>query len=198
MSSTVTIPSLITISRILLVPVFSYLYLVEKFVPAVTVFVIAGATDALDGFIARRFRMRSRLGSLLDPAADKILMLAGLLLLSSDKHIPWYFTLLVVGRDVLISLGVGLLNLLRIRLLYKPTIVSKMATVSQMTVISLSFASVFLDQRPDLLPPIIIQMIHSLKFLILYVSIGLTSITFFQYGYLFYKFYRYGERKGES
>lgn len=191
----ITIPTYITIIRILLVPVFAYLFLTERYEASVITLIAAGLTDALDGFIARRFNMRSRLGSMLDPAADKILMLVGLFLLSLNHWIPWAFTFLVVGRDVLISAGVGVLNLMKVRLYYKPTIISKMATTSQIAVIAISFFQVLAEERPHVIPEIFRNLTPPLQTILIYVASALTLITVFQYGYLFYKFYRFGERK---
>jgi cardiolipin synthase len=105
-----TIPNLISFVRLLGVPVFLYLLLVPHAdVAAVAVLAIGGTTDWVDGYIARRLRQVSRLGELLDPAADRLYILATLVAFTARDVLPWQFTAALLARELL--LGVRLLVL---------------------------------------------------------------------------------------
>jgi cardiolipin synthase (CMP-forming) len=109
-----TIPNIITIGRLLLVPCFIGASIAGMYSVAFVIFVTAAVTDILDGMIARRLNQRSRLGALLDPAADKLLMVSGYLFytLTSDLpvvRIPIWLTFVVFIRDFLIALFAYLL-----------------------------------------------------------------------------------------
>jgi cardiolipin synthase (CMP-forming) len=109
-----TIPNIITIGRLLLVPCFIAASVQRMYTAAFVIFVSAAITDILDGMIARRLNQRSRLGALLDPAADKLLMVSGYVFytLSNDLplvRIPMWLTFVVFIRDFLIALFAYLL-----------------------------------------------------------------------------------------
>lgn len=99
------LPNLITISRIGLVPVLILLLKEQEYAASLAVFVIAGVSDGLDGYIAKRFHFQSRLGSILDPIADKLLLLSSYLMLMLLNHIPFWLMLTVAFRDLLIVGG---------------------------------------------------------------------------------------------
>lgn len=106
-----TIPNALSGLRLLLgVPLFVWLLWVGSDVEAVIVLAVAGATDWLDGFLARRLNQRSKLGQLLDPVADRLFILATVLGLAARGMIPWWLVALLVGRDVMIGLLVPLLR----------------------------------------------------------------------------------------
>jgi cardiolipin synthase len=99
------LPNLITIFRIALVPVLILLLKDQEYAMALVVFAVAGVSDGLDGFIAKRFHFESRLGSILDPLADKILLLSGYVMLTMLDHLPFWLMLTVAFRDLLIVGG---------------------------------------------------------------------------------------------
>ncbi len=104
-----TVPNVLSAFRLLLVPVFLGLILVEQDVAALLVLVLSGATDYLDGVIARRFHQITRLGQLLDPAADRLFIFATLIGLAAREIVPWWLVAVVVGRDVFLAvLGIVL------------------------------------------------------------------------------------------
>ena len=103
----ITYATMITFLRIIFVGFFVGLFLKGRYEAALICLGLAGITDFFDGFVARHFHQRSKLGSLLDPAADKVMMLAGYLLMCDVGRIPWALTYLIIGRDVFISIGVG-------------------------------------------------------------------------------------------
>jgi cardiolipin synthase (CMP-forming) len=106
------LPNLITLGRLLLVPLAISLILDGKYWEAFLVFVVAGVSDALDGFIAKRFDRRTRLGALLDPLADKVLLVSVYVTLGIAGQIWAWLVVLVVFRDVMIIGGFLLIQVL--------------------------------------------------------------------------------------
>ena len=106
-----TLPNVLSLFRLVLVPVFLVLLVQGEDAWALLVLIVASATDFLDGFLARRLGQVSRLGQLLDPAADRLYIFAALIGLAWRDLVPWWIFLVVVGRDVfLLVLGVILAN----------------------------------------------------------------------------------------
>ncbi|RLQ22659.1 CDP-alcohol phosphatidyltransferase family protein [Seongchinamella sediminis] len=106
------LPNALTISRLLLALPLGLLILRQEYGWALAVGFIAGATDALDGFSARKLGYFSRLGAALDPVADKLLILVTFYCLASTALIDWWLAAVVVGRDVVIVLGAALYRVL--------------------------------------------------------------------------------------
>ncbi|WP_100350882.1 CDP-alcohol phosphatidyltransferase family protein [Luteimicrobium subarcticum] len=98
-----TVPNLISLARLLLVPVFAVLIVGHHDIWAVAVLAVSGATDWLDGVIARRFHQTSKLGQMLDPAADRLFILVTLVGLAWRDVIGWWLVALIVGRDILLA-----------------------------------------------------------------------------------------------
>jgi cardiolipin synthase (CMP-forming) len=106
-----TIPNLLSMLRLALVPPFLLLIVVGDYVAALIVLVVASFTDLLDGYLARRLRQVTRLGQLLDPAADRLYIFAALVGLAANDLVPWWIVVVIVARDVfLLVLGVVLAN----------------------------------------------------------------------------------------
>lgn len=106
-----TVPNILSFGRLLLVPVFLVLLMQGRDAAALTVLVISSLTDFLDGYIARRFNQMSRLGQLLDPAADRLYIFAAIIGLASRELVPWWLVAVIVGRDLLLLLlGIVLAN----------------------------------------------------------------------------------------
>lgn len=128
-----TIPNLLTISRILLTPGFVMAYIDQRFDVAWALFAVAGFTDALDGFLARVLKQRSRLGAMLDPLADKCLLVASFICLAMQGWLPNWLTVLVVSRDAIILGGLALLHFwgVDIKSRIKPIWSSKATTTAQ-------------------------------------------------------------------
>lgn len=139
-NSLFNLPNSISLLRILCIPVFLILILNrETFWAFVTLFA-AGISDVLDGLAARLSHQRTKLGALLDPAADKLLMTACFIILSfpslnSPNTIPVWLTVIVIGRDVLIVSGAFALYKWRGQKSFPPSITGKTSTVCQVTVI---------------------------------------------------------------
>lgn len=133
----------ITILRIILVPVFIAAILYSRFGLAIIIFIIAAFTDALDGYIARSRKEKTKLGAIMDPIADKLLIVSAFISLSIVAGLPvylkmpFYVPIIVISRDALILLGALIIYLNNGSLDIKPTIVGKVTTFFQMlTIIS--------------------------------------------------------------
>jgi cardiolipin synthase (CMP-forming) len=127
----VSLPNAITIARILLVPVTVWLILNHQFGFSLLAFVLAGVSDAVDGFIARRYDLRSELGAYLDPIADKALLVSIYVSLAALQFLPGWLAIIVVTRDVLIVGAVLLSWVLGRPMEMKPLQISKVNTVAQ-------------------------------------------------------------------
>src|SRR5258708_483119 len=125
------LPNFLTAIRVLLAPLCAWLVLHDSFFAALCVFAVAGGSDAVDGWLARRFGLVSRFGEYLDPAADKLLMLASFLTLTAIGAAPLWLTVIVIARDVAIVLGVGLARLFSLPVKMEPLAVGKACTVVQ-------------------------------------------------------------------
>jgi cardiolipin synthase len=100
-----SIPNMLSILRLLLVPVFLWLLIADQFLVAFLVLMFASFTDWLDGFIARRFNQITSLGKVLDPSADRLFILATLIGLTVNEIIPAWLAIVIVARDVLLLIG---------------------------------------------------------------------------------------------
>lgn len=98
-----TIPNILTMSRIFATPFIGYFIASGQSTPAITLFVYSSVSDFVDGYIARKYNLKSVLGSILDPAADKFLMTVCTVALSVQSIMPWYVATIIVGRDVMLS-----------------------------------------------------------------------------------------------
>jgi cardiolipin synthase (CMP-forming) len=150
----VNIPNTITVIRILLVPALIWFLFQKAFSAALAVFLVAGLSDALDGYLARRLGQMTRLGALLDPLADKLLVASSVLILAGSGRIPWWLAATIIARDFLI-LGAAASSLYAGRADIPPSMLSKANTCIQLAVIFfvLSGAGGILAVSP-LLPPL--------------------------------------------
>ena len=105
----VNIPNLLSFLRIALVPVFLWFLLDEFFLAAIAVLAVAGLTDFLDGYLARKLNQTTKLGKMLDPVADRLYIFATLLALSATGYVPWWLAGLVILRDVLMLVSLPVL-----------------------------------------------------------------------------------------
>ncbi len=140
-----TLPNVITIGRLALVPVMAWMMLTGQWVAAFWVFLVAGASDAADGILARWFGQQSTLGAWLDPVADKVLMITTFVLLVAQGIVPIWLVLIVVARDVLIMAGVASLHVTDRRVPIQPMMVSKINTVVQVGFVALVMAATAFD-----------------------------------------------------
>ncbi len=132
-----TIPNLITIARIFTVPLIVYLVISDLYLEAALLFVVAGISDAVDGFIAKRFDAASDLGAYLDPIADKALLVSIFLALGFKGALPVWLIIAAVSRDIVIVGAVILSWMLSRPIPMRPSMVSKVNTVAQIVLIAL-------------------------------------------------------------
>jgi cardiolipin synthase len=127
----VNLANVITTLRILLLPVFVTLLAYRHPVAALGVLALAALTDMLDGLVARLLNQRTPIGSFLDPLADKLLAVSAFVSLAILGPIPAWFVIIVISRDVIVSLGTLVLYLHEHRLLIAPSLAGKAATLCQ-------------------------------------------------------------------
>lgn len=136
-----TIPNLITIGRLLLVPLTIWLLISGQPALAFWAFVLAGVSDGVDGWIARQFNQRSQLGEYLDPVADKALLVSIYIAFAVTGDLPLWLAILIVSRDLLIVGGVMLAWMLDRPLPMRPRAVSKTNTAAQIVLAAFVLAS---------------------------------------------------------
>jgi cardiolipin synthase len=137
-----SIPNIITLARILMVPVIVWAIAAGQMAAAFVLFFIAGVSDAVDGYLAKRFNMRSEIGALLDPLADKALLVSIYVALGIAAEIPRWIVILVVSRDIIIVGAVMVSWFLDRPIPMKPLMVSKLNTVAQVLFAGLVLAAV--------------------------------------------------------
>jgi cardiolipin synthase len=157
-----------------MVPLFAYLILNQRMSWALSVFAVASITDGLDGYIARVYDLKTRLGSFLDPLADKLLLLTSYILLGILGHLPIWLTYVVVARDMVILSGIIYLYLTNKQLEFSPTILGKITTFVQLfTILLLLFSDLY---------PGILYVLPSLYLINLFVTL-VSGIHYFFVGF---------------
>lgn len=134
------LPNFITLGRVILVPVVFWLLLNAQMQLAFVLFVVAGISDGVDGYLAKRFGWTTELGAYLDPLADKLLLVCIYIALGVAAQLPSWLVIAVVTRDVLIVIGVVLSWLLANPVHIHPLVVSKFNTVAQIVLAALVMA----------------------------------------------------------
>ena len=140
-SRILTVPNMLTVFRMVLIPVFVTLLFYQRFLWALAVFVLAGLTDGLDGLLARRFGQQSQLGTILDPIADKLMLVTAFVVLSmrsvfpqplpSHLPVPFWVTVAVISRDVFIIVGAAAINVMTGFRGFRPSWLGKLNTTIQ-------------------------------------------------------------------
>ncbi|MBI5136944.1 MAG: CDP-diacylglycerol--glycerol-3-phosphate 3-phosphatidyltransferase [Nitrospirae bacterium] len=136
------LPNILTILRILMVPLFVYLLVYGYTGWALVVFVTAGLTDALDGAIARMWNQQTELGRYLDPLADKMLLIAAFVCLGTLDWLPFWVLLVVISRDVILVLGTVVMHLTQGHFDVTPSLLGKGTTVAQLALVVLTLMRV--------------------------------------------------------
>lgn len=126
-----SIPNVVTLGRVILVPIIFWLLVNGSTQAAFFLFVLAGASDAVDGFLAKRFGLQTELGAYLDPLADKLLIVSIYVALGVLKALPSWLVIAVVSRDILIVVAVLLSWLIGQPVKIKPVAISKANTAAQ-------------------------------------------------------------------
>lgn len=168
-----SIPNIITLGRILLVPFIVWAIASSQMEVAFAIFIVAGVSDAVDGFLAKRFDMASELGALLDPLADKALLVSIYVSLGIWGAVPRWIVILVVSRDIMIVTAVIVSWLFGKPIPMKPLMVSKLNTVAQVAFAALVLAA--LGFRFDPVPYDLILMGFVTVFTLVSVSFYLVE-----------------------
>jgi len=144
------LPNFLTALRLFAAPLTAYFIWNDRDIAALCVFAFAGLSDVLDGYLARRFSPGSRFGVYLDPAADKVLMLASFVTLTMIGAVPFWLTALVIGRDIAIVVGVALAWMFSLPVQVAPLNIGKASTVVQVCFIGLVLLLLALNtDQPD-------------------------------------------------
>jgi len=165
------IPNGLSLLRILLVPFFIISLVYHYYIYALLIFLLASLTDGLDGLIARVFNQRTKLGSLLDPMADKFLLIAAFITLAYLKFIPVWVTIIVVSRDAILVLGSLLLHLAQMNFNFLPTLMGKSTTLMQLLCIFVFLFFIVFNKEISALAPVLL------------LTVGLTIISGLHYLY---------------
>jgi len=169
-----TVPNMLSLLRIILIPIFIYLYIDGERDLALGVLFLASITDLLDGIIARAFNQKSRIGYILDPLADKLLMDSTYILftiraLPLTIFVPKWLTITIVSRDIFLVIGASLLTLMYPDRILKPHWLGKLTTTVQIIVaILVLFANVTKMEIPGML-------------ILFWITAGVTIISGFYY-----------------
>jgi len=145
------LPNMITLARVILVPIFIIVSINQDFGWALLIFAIAAVSDAVDGLLARLLQQRTVLGSYLDPVADKLLTASAYVILAILNILPGWLTVIVISRDVLIILGIMLLFLTSHPLEIRPSLASKLTTILQFCTVVSTLVSQYAFSIPFLI-----------------------------------------------
>lgn len=159
MSSVFTIANLLTILRLILIPVFITSLFYQKFIWALGIFLMAAVTDGLDGLVARNFNQKTQLGAILDPMADKLLLVSAFIALSLPRFtitspIPFWLTATAISRDVFIVLGALVINMTTGFSRFRPSMPGKINTMVQIVMIVFFLTANAFDVFTHLLPAV--------------------------------------------
>ena len=159
------IPNTLTLARIVLVPLVIWLIVTHEMTAAFVLFLLAGVSDAADGYLAKRFQWRTELGSYLDPIADKLLLMSIYVTLGFSNHLPAWLVIAVVSRDILI-IGAFLLSWVLSRPVpVHPLMVSKANTLAQIVLAGLVLAELGLGLGLEELVAVLIPVTGALTIL---------------------------------
>lgn len=156
MTSVFTAANLLTTLRLILIPIFVSAVCYQRFLPALAIFFAAALTDGLDGLVARTFNQRTPLGEVLDPLADKLLLITAFITLSLPGHsllppLPFWLTASVISRDIFIVIGAVVIRLTTGWSRFPPSIPGKLNTLVQvLTIVIFLTTNVLHLQYPDL------------------------------------------------
>ena len=170
-----TVPNLISAMRIILAPIFIIYLINDQLLPSLIVFMIAGFSDGIDGLVARMFNQKSKIGTYLDPIADKIVLISAFVGLSVRDLLPAWLAVTVISRDVMILLGVFILFMNNHKIVIRPSIYSKATTCFQFITVIAAFTRQYS-----------VYLAYSYSYLI-YLTAFLTIISGLQYMHTWFK-----------
>ncbi len=159
MTTVLNVANLLTILRLILIPVFVTAIYYQRFISALAVFFIAAITDGIDGLVARHFNQKTHLGEILDPMADKLLLVTAFIVLSLPRFtllppIPFWLTAAAISRDIFIVLGALVINITTGFSQFRPSLPGKLNTLVQILTITAYLTANAFHLLQDLLPPV--------------------------------------------
>tara|TARA_R110002050_G_scaffold294841_2_gene453081 strand:- start:12800 stop:13345 length:546 start_codon:yes stop_codon:yes gene_type:complete len=155
-----TIPNFISISRLILVPFIIWFIVSKLYVFAFWLFLVASISDAIDGYLARKFSIKSKLGSILDPLADKVLLVTVMITLGFSGVIPMWLVTLVVSRDLFMLMAYVFTRKHLQDQDVKPSLISKFNTTFQMSYVTLLLIDLaFNVQMPNMVYGVLIYLV---------------------------------------
>jgi cardiolipin synthase len=160
--SYLNIPNILTILRIILIPVFVSALIYRRYPLSMFVFIAAGVTDLLDGMIARVRNEQTELGKFLDPLADKFLLVTSFILFAIYGLVPTWMTITVLSRDIIIVIGWLLISLITHKTRIEPTQLGKLANASQMVLLAYILIELNLRELPLPDPAILVYITASI------------------------------------
>ena len=175
-ASTWNIANIVTMSRVAMVPVFAWMFLSGTVVTrlvAAAIFVLAAVTDRLDGYLARSRNLVTDFGKIADPIADKALTITALCLLSADGLVPWWVTIVIIVRE----LGITLLRFVLVR----RSVIAASSGGKIKTVLQLVFLGMLLVPWSDLLPSGLARSIEVTALVLMYAAVAVTVVTGVEY-----------------
>lgn len=156
------LPNIITTLRLLAIPPLAWLLLEQKYQQALILALAAGFSDLADGYLAKRFGWITRYGGIVDPLADKLLMLTSFSTLAWLGHLPWWLLYLTLLRDFTIVAGATAYHYLIEPLTAEPTLLGKINTALQVLLVAAVLIHVGFHQLPDTLIAILITLVAAL------------------------------------
>jgi cardiolipin synthase len=168
-----TVPNQITFMRLGILPFFLILILYQEYQWALLVLVIAALSDAVDGLLARTLEQKSALGAYLDPIADKLLLSSSFVVLAMEKKLPWWLTVMVLSRDVLMLIVAAVILLIQGYRPFPPSLLGKATTFFE---IALVFFAVLGAAYP-------MERVSFLGHYLVYLVAVLVTVSGFRYSY---------------
>ena len=159
MSTALTVANFLTILRLILIPVFVTALFYQRFGWALSIFLFAAITDGLDGLVARSLNQKTQLGAILDPMADKLLLVTAFVVLSLPRFtfsdpIPFWVTIAVISRDAFIVLGALVIHMVTGFSQFRPSLPGKINTIVQIIQIVVFLGANAFNLQSELLMPL--------------------------------------------
>ena len=152
-------PNALSLGRLLSVPVIVWLLLIEAHLPAFLIFVVAGVSDAVDGYVAKHFGLQTEIGRFLDPIADKTLLVAIYITLGHQEILPVWLVILVVSRDLLIVGGALLAYTMSQPLRPTPLLISKVNTALQISLAATVLGDIAFDAGAEAVAMVLVYAV---------------------------------------
>jgi cardiolipin synthase len=168
----------LTLLRILLIPVFAISLLYRQNGAALFIFCLAGISDGLDGFIARTYGQKTKLGTFLDPMADLLLLSTAFIVLAMMDQIPVWLSVIVISRNVIVVMGSAILYIINNHIDISITPLGKATTFFQLTLLLFALTSHYLNTVPSVIFPLLLWTTTILTVVsgLQYITIGTGSI----------------------